>query len=147
MEKVPSLRRVTLLFMNPLKFRFLWTLIGYGLVLLVVVLSLSPAPSPLVSFPWMDKLLHVVAYGVLMLWFAQLHPRSRYGWLAGGFVMLGILLEVLQSYTGYRSGDYGDVAANSLGTALSWGLACNGMNTLLHRLRVVRANRTLSCVA
>ena len=134
MEKVPSPRRVTLLFMNPLKFRFLWTLIGYGLVLLVVVLSLSPAPPPPVSFPWIDKLLHVMAYGVLMLWFAQLHPRSRYGWLAGGFVTMGILLEVLQSFTGYRSGDYWDVAANSFGTVLSWGLAFKGMNTLLHRL-------------
>ncbi len=120
--------------MAPLKFRFLWTLIGYGLVVLVVVLSLSPAAPLPVDFPWMDKLLHVLAYGVLMLWFAQLHHRSRYGWLAGGFVMLGILLEVLQSYTGYRSGDFWDVAANSLGTALGWGLAFKGMNTLLHRL-------------
>ncbi len=120
--------------MDPLKFRFLWTLIGYGLVVLVVVLSLAPAPPTPVDFPWMDKGLHVMAYGVLMLWFAQLHPRSRYGWLAGGLVMLGILLEVLQSYTDYRSGDYWDVAPNSLGTALGWGLAFKGMNTLLHRL-------------
>ena len=120
--------------MDPLKFRFLWTLIGYGLVVLVVVFSLSPAPPIPVDFPWMDKGLHAMAYGVLMLWFTQLHPQSRYGWLAGGFVMLGILLEVLQSYTGYRSGDYWDVAANSCGTALGWGLAFKGKNTLLHRL-------------
>ncbi|MCZ6541352.1 MAG: VanZ family protein, partial [Nitrospinae bacterium] len=108
--------------MDPLKFRFLWTLIGYSLVVLVVVLSLYPTP-PSLKYSWMDKVLHVLLYAVLMLWFAQLHPQSRYGWLAGGFVMLGILLEVLQSYTGYRSGDYWDVAANSFGTALGWGLA------------------------
>jgi len=117
--------------MDPLKFRTLWTLIGYCGIVLLIVLSLSPAPPPLVDFPWIDKFLHVLAYGVLMLWFAQLHPQSRYGWLACGFVALGILLEVLQSYSGYRSGDLGDVAANSLGTGLSWALALRGMNTLL----------------
>ena len=81
----------------------------------------------------MDKIGHVLAYGVLMLWFAQLHPKSRYGWLAVGFIALGILMEVLQSQLAFRSGEVWDVAANSLGTVLSWGLALLGMNTLLHQ--------------
>jgi len=119
--------------MNPLKFRYLWTLIGYGLVILVVALSLSPKPPPLVDFPWADKFYHLLAYAVLMLWFAQLHHKSRYGWLACGFIALGILLEVLQSQSGSRSGEVWDVAANSLGTIVSWGLALMGMNTLLHQ--------------
>jgi VanZ family protein len=119
--------------MTPLKFRFLWTLIGYGLVVLVIVLSLSPSLPPPVDFPWADKLYHVLAYGVLMLWFAQLHPKSRFGLLAGGFIALGILLEVLQSQSSDRIGDVWDVAANSLGAILSWGLALMGMNSLLHQ--------------
>ncbi|MEE8259483.1 MAG: VanZ family protein [Nitrospinaceae bacterium] len=119
--------------MNPLKFRRLWTLIGYGLVVLVVVLSLTPSLPPPVNFPWGDKVSHVLAYGVLMLWFAQLHPKARYGWLACCFIALGILLEVLQSQWATRSGEIWDVAANSLGTVLSWGLALMGMNTLLHQ--------------
>jgi VanZ family protein len=119
--------------MNPLRFRFLWTLIGYGLVVLVVGLSLLPAPPLPVYFLWTDKLYHALAYGVLMLWFAQLHPKSRYVWLAGGFISLGILMEVLQSQLSTRSGDIWDVAANSLGTILSWGLALKGMNILLHQ--------------
>ena len=105
--------------MNPLEFRRLWTLIGYGLVILVVVLSLSPSLSPPVDFLWADKFYHLLAYAVLMLWFAQLHPRSRYGWLACCFIALGILLEVLQSQWATRSGEVWDVAANSLGTVLS----------------------------
>ncbi len=117
--------------MTPLKFRLFWTLIGYGLVILVVVLSLSP-PLP-VAFHWADKFYHLLAYAVLMLWFAQLHPRSRYGWLVCGFIALGILLEVLQSQSGIRSGEVWDAAANSLGTVLSWGMALMGMNTLLYR--------------
>jgi VanZ family protein len=117
--------------MNPLKLKRLWTFIGYGLVALVVALSLSPTlPSP-IDFLWVDKLYHVLTYGILMLWFAQLHPKSRYVWLAGGFILLGILMEVLQSQVPTRSGEVWDVAANSLGTFLSWGLALMGMNTLL----------------
>ncbi len=118
--------------MNPLRFKRFWTIIGYGLVILVVVLSLSPSSIP-VNFSWADKLYHVLSYGVLMLWFAQLHPKSRYGWLAGGFIALGILMEVLQLQLAARIGDLWDVAANSLGTVLSWGLALMGMNTLLHQ--------------
>ena len=119
--------------MAPLKLRRVWTIIGYGLVGLVVVLSLSPVPTPPVHFPWMDKLLHVLIYATLMLWFAQLHPKSRYHWLALGFIALGILLEVLQSLSGYRTGEIGDAIANSLGAVLSWGLAAGGMNTLLYQ--------------
>jgi VanZ family protein len=122
--------------MHPLKFRRLWTLIGYGLVILVVVLSLSSSlPSP-VDFPSADKIFHVLAYGVLMLWFAQLHPKSRYARLAGSFFVLGILMEVLQAQLASRSAETWDVAANSLGTLLSWGLALMGMNTLLHHFEV-----------
>ena len=119
--------------MNPLKFRYLWILIGYGLVILVVALSLSHQPPPLVDLLWVDKLYHILIYGVLMLWFAQLYPKSRYGGLVCSFITLGILLEVLQSQSGIRSGEVWDVAANSLGTILSWGLALMGMNTLLHQ--------------
>ncbi len=119
--------------MNPLKFRRVWTFVGYCWVALVVVLSLSPVPPTPVDFPGMDKVLHVLIYAALMLWFVQLHPKSRYGWLASGFIALGILLEVLQSWSGYRTGDVMDVLANSLGTVLSWGLAARGMNTLFRQ--------------
>ena len=107
-------------------------IIGYGLVMLVVTLSLLPSTSPPKLFAWSDKLFHVFAYGVLMLWFAQLHPKSRYGWLVCGFIALGILVEVLQLPVATRTGDVWDVAANSLGAILSWGLALMGMNTLLY---------------
>ena len=119
--------------MTHLKYTRLWTFIGYGLVILVVVLSLSPSLPQPISFPWADKIFHVLIYGGLMLWFAQLHPKSRYGRLAGGFIALGILLEVLQSQLATRSGEVWDVAANSIGVTLSWGMALMGMNTLLHQ--------------
>lgn len=68
-----------------------------------------------------------------MLWFSQIYPKSKYGLLAGSFIALGILMEILQVQLDTRSGEVWDVAANSLGTVLSWGLALMGMNTLLHQ--------------
>ncbi len=108
-------------------------MIGYGLVLLVVALSLLPGPPIPIHFRWSDKLYHVLAYGVLMLWFAQLHPKSRYVWLACGFIALGALMEILQLQLVDRRGDIWDVAANSLGAILSWRLAFTGKNTLLYQ--------------
>jgi VanZ family protein len=131
-ESLRARRRVIIVFVDPLKFRTLWVLIGYGLVILVVFLSLSTPPSP-AGIPLEDKVYHVVAYGVLMLWFSQLHPKSRYVWLACGFITLGIIMEIMQSQLDNRNGDIWDVVANSLGTILSWGLALAGMNKLIHQ--------------
>ena len=69
-----------------------------------------------------------------MLWFAQLHPKSRYGWLACCFIALGIFMEILQMQLATRSAEVWDVVANSIGIVLSWGMALMGMNTLLHQL-------------
>ena len=88
--------------MNTLKLRRLWVLIGYGLVTLVVALSLSPSLPQQLEFPLADKFYHLLAYGVLMLWFAQLLPRTRYGWLVCGFIALGVVLEMAQSQIGTR---------------------------------------------
>ena len=53
--------------------------------------------------------------------------------LAVGFIALGILIEVLQSPVASRMGDVWDIAANSFGTIVSWGLALMGMDTLLYQ--------------
>jgi len=92
-----------------------------------------PVTPTSIDYPWEDKIYHLLTYSVLMLWFAQLHPRPRYGWLAGGFIALGIVLEIAQSQTGYRAGEVLDAVANSLGVLLSWGLAVKGMNNLLRQ--------------
>ncbi|NIP99328.1 MAG: VanZ family protein [Nitrospinaceae bacterium] len=127
--------------MTTLRYESLWKALGYLYLGVLVIMSLVPAPPPVIEFRWMDKVLHVLAYALLMLWFAQLYPRSRYGILVVAFIVLGILLEYLQSLTGYRKGDWADVAANSFGTLLSWGMALLGMNTLIHRMETRFLNR------
>jgi hypothetical protein len=119
--------------MDPLVFQRFWNLVGYALILSVVVLSLTPSTPFPAEIPFIDKFYHLLAYSVLMLWFAQLYPKSRYIRLVFGLIALGISLELAQAKTGVRSGEVWDAVAGGFGVLLSWGLAVRGMNSLLHK--------------
>jgi VanZ family protein len=89
----------------------------------IVFLSLTPKP-PDPGFASGDKLGHLLAYGLLMFWFCLLY-RYRYTRLAYaiGWIALGVALEFAQGATGYRSFEIADMAANSLGVLLGWGIS------------------------
>jgi len=98
-----------------LRYRKLWLAIGFALVALVVFLSLTPNPLEVGQIEEV-KVGHFVAYGVLMLWFAQIF-RSGQGRIGAGIllVLLGVALEYAQSMTGYRSFAYADMRDNAIG--------------------------------
>lgn len=106
-----------------LKYRRLWQMIGGLLVLLVVYLSLTPAPV-VIPIAEGDKYGHMGAYATLMLWFALIYPlpTARLAW-ALAFSAMGMTLECLQGLTSYRTFDLADVAANILGVFIGWLLA------------------------
>jgi VanZ family protein len=107
----------------PLKFERLWMIVGIGFVLLVVYLSLTPDPPDL-GAPEGLKVGHLVAYGWLMMWFAQIYRTSGARLtLAAGFCVLGIVLEYLQGMTDYRGFEYSDMVINSAGVAVGFVLA------------------------
>ena len=97
-----------------------WLATGWLLVAAVIYLSLTPAP-PDVDLPQGDKFGHVLAYAVLMFWFIQIYirMRSRVG-IALALVAMGIALEFLQGYGGYRTFEVADMAADAAGVALGW---------------------------
>jgi VanZ family protein len=97
--------------------RRVWLALGWLLVLVVVYLSLTPAPPPAVM-TFGDKIGHVAAYAALMGWWHQI-DRNAYR-LALIFVLMGLVLEILQSLSGYRQGDIFDMAANTVGVGIGW---------------------------
>ena len=100
-----------------------WLVLGWMLVLLVVYLSLTPAPITLPVREG-DKFSHVFAYFVLMSWFANLYPRlSVRAQFAAGFIALGVILEFVQLWIGYRSFEVTDMTAGALGVAAGWATA------------------------
>ncbi len=84
-----------------------WLLIGLMLVASVIYLSLTASyPANLVMGDDI-KLNHILAYAVLMLYFAELIASPRMAWpLAALFLTMGIVLEYLQGQTGYNHANY-----------------------------------------
>lgn len=104
---------------------------GYGLILLVIYLSLTPF-QPDIPIEYGDKLGHGMAYTTLMVWFAWLYPdlRTRLVY-AAGFLALGIALEFAQGLTEYRTFELADMAADAGGVALGWIAALPPLPNLL----------------
>ncbi len=119
----------------------------YPLTTLVVcaicLLSLCKMPeTELDDVPFIDKWTHLIMYGGLcsVIWFeyarhhrpVTLRPRL---WLTVLFPLaLSGLMEVLQEYcTETRSGDWMDMAANSVGVALGTALGYWVITPVVHR--------------
>jgi len=94
---------------------------GWAWVVVVIFISLTPNPPEPVRFWNADKLEHALAYGLLMLWFAQIFLRHTSRSLTAGLlILLGVSLEILQSFTGYRFFEVADMIANTTGVLLGW---------------------------
>ena len=120
-----------------LRVRRLWLFLGWMLVLLVIYLSVTPVPIR-VPVEQGDKLSHVLAYCVLMSWFANLYRvPARRAMFALGFVVLAIALEFVQRATGYRTFEIADMAAGAVGIAAGWLLAPPRLPNYLHWLEKV----------
>ena len=109
-----------------------WLILGWLWIATVFYLSLIPHPPKPISFDGVDKLEHFIAYGGLMLWFCQgyLERKTRIR-LFMALVVMGVGIEFLQGWGGYRVFEYADMLANTIGVLIGWGLAQTGMGNIL----------------
>jgi VanZ family protein len=121
-------------FMKQLRYGRFWIAIAWFGVALLIYLSLAKL-NVTVDVANGDKYGHVAAYAVLTFWFMQLYEdaRSRL-FVVSGLFALGVLLEILQFLTGYRSMDAVDAAADALGIALGWLAAPPRTTNVLERV-------------
>lgn len=92
-----------------------WQIIAWSLVSVVVIITLMPKPPPAPAFLSWDKAQHFLAYAGLMWWFRQVFQK-RVFWIVF-LAVLGVSLEFIQGWSGYRYFEYGDALANALGVA------------------------------
>ena len=125
---------MSFLFLEPPALRRLWLVAGWVGVIGVVVLSLIPPPPAILGVENEDKLGHLLAYGLLMWWFAQdvLAARRRSG-VALALIALGVALEFLQGWGGLRTFSVADMVADAAGVAVGWALAPPRLPNLLQR--------------
>ncbi|HHJ36724.1 MAG TPA: VanZ family protein [Gammaproteobacteria bacterium] len=119
-----------------LALRLLWLSIGYMLVALVIYLSLTSDPVNLdIDIRYQDKFFHALAYFTLMFWFAQIyHDRfQRYGY-AISFILMGVVLEYLQSFNPDRYYEFADMLANATGVILGFLLALTSAKNILFKI-------------
>ncbi|MFM8332348.1 MAG: VanZ family protein [Candidatus Methylumidiphilus sp.] len=92
-----------------------WRVLAWMLVAIVVWLSLTPRPPQPPSILGWDKAQHFTAYATLAYWFGMCYSRH---WRWPTFLVgLGVLMEVLQGLGGFRSFDFFDIIANTIGVA------------------------------
>src|SRR5437867_3489618 len=97
----------------PSGLRRVWIGIGWVGVIAVIALSLIPSPPQLLPVDQGDKVEHMLAFGSLMFWFAQVYLQRR-GRVATAALLaaLGVAIEFAQGQTGYRSFEYADMIAD-----------------------------------
>ncbi|WP_255513220.1 VanZ family protein [Lutibacter sp. Hel_I_33_5] len=96
-----------------------------AITILIAVLSLVKIHQPSIKFTYLDKIEHIIAYFVLAIcWFCTIHLKTKNNSLKKTVFFLcisyGILLEVLQgTLTSYRTADWKDMIANSIGVLIA----------------------------
>lgn len=102
-----------------LPWRRLWWIAWFSGLLGLLVLSLLPVPGPPPAIPHWDKLLHTLAYTLLMGWAVPLCTTTRHrAYTALALLAWGLLIEALQGLLPWRSIELADVVANALGVGL-----------------------------
>jgi len=123
--------------MDPnLKLRSFWLAIAYGLVGLVIYLSLTGDPVETgLSFLYQDKFFHALAYFALMSWFAQIyHINTKRNFIAIVLISVGVALEFLQSLNPVRFYEVADMLANTTGVVLGYFLTLTNAKNCLVKL-------------
>lgn len=119
-------------------FRQAWLALGGVWVAAIIYLSLVPHPPQPISFEYSDKLEHMLAYGLLMLWFCQIFSRPAHRILmAILLILLGIGMEYVQGMIGYRYFEFADMLSNSAGVLLGWALASTALGKIGIKLETI----------
>jgi len=105
-----------------LKYIKTWFALGLLWVLIVISVSLYPSPPDLSPITFGDKIVHSLSYFFLMFWFLQMIKVQAEIFTALMLITIGVMIEILQGLSGYRTFDFYDMLANLIGVLMAWQL-------------------------
>ncbi len=121
--------------MRPLHYSSLWRRIHWLMLLTVAAAMVLPAPQVDLDVTYADKWVHVLTFGVLGGWAAQLYPPSPALARQGlALFLFGVATEAVQLAIPWRSGDAADLLANTAGLAAGLSLAFTPLGRALQTL-------------
>ena len=118
--------------MLPLQHARLWRVLSTLLLLFVLAGTMTPTfffsnkEAALFWFEDADKWLHGITFLILAAWFAGLFERPYWRILVG-LSFFGILVEGCQMLLSYRTADWIDIAANTIGILTGLAIARAGL--------------------
>ncbi len=86
----------------------------------ILYLSLMRMPKYNIAISHIDKWQHCIAYFTLSIsWLLTFYKQNKKNLVVISCILFGIIIEILQqTITSYRTGDYLDIIANSVGVLL-----------------------------
>jgi glycopeptide antibiotics resistance protein len=133
--------------MLPLRHERLWRSLSVFLLLVVLAGTLTPSVwfdskvEALIWFENVDKWIHGLSFLFLSVWFAGLWERRAYWRIAAGLMLFGFIVEGCQLLVSYRTADWLDIAANTVGIMVGLMAATAGLGGWGPRLEA-RYSRT-----
>jgi VanZ family protein len=97
----------------------IYFLIGIFFIITVFYYSLIPIEEEILPEIYSDKLIHFCVYFFLTKWFCDLFQKKYFDIVVFFLFSQGILIELLQAQTNYRSYETMDIVANTAGSVFS----------------------------
>ncbi len=120
--------------MLPLRRVGLWRALSFVILLLVLIAALLPAlwffDSRIGALSWFqnaDKWMHALTFIALSIWFAGLYEKRSWWLIAIGLMLFGFVVEFCQLQVGYRTADWMDIGANTVGIIIGLVVAMAGL--------------------
>jgi len=109
-----------------------WQIAGGTLMVLTLAAAILPQlpfwrSVPGTGFEHADKIMHFLTFFILTVYFCGQYPRSAYWRIALGLLAFGALIEILQSFVGYRLAEGADLLADAVGVAAGLAAAVAGI--------------------
>lgn len=96
-------------------------LMQFFIVMLVIGLAVALSPSPdKVGITLNDKVMHIFSFFAYAALFDMASSRSFWRFQVPILLAYGVLIEILQSFTTWRSGSLLDFVADAAGILLYW---------------------------
>ncbi len=106
----------------------IWLFLGQLYILFIFSASLLTVPEVNINIAFLDKIVHFLLYFLLVGWFIQLYPQSHSKRIIViAAISMGMLIEILQGMTLYRSFELADELANSIGAISAFTLDRSGL--------------------